>query len=114
MHEASIAQNVFDSVSARVASGEIAGRLRVVHLRIGQLTAVIPEHLRFMWEMVVKESPFEGVTLDIEEVPVRVRCRDCGHEEDLDRVNFFCSSCDASDLEILGGRELLIDAVEVE
>jgi hydrogenase nickel incorporation protein HypA/HybF len=114
MHEASIAQNVFDSVRARVESGEITGRLRIIHLRVGQLTAVIPEHLHFMWEMVVKDSPFEGVKLDIEEVSVRVRCRDCGHETDLDRVNFFCSSCDSSDLEILGGRELLIDAVEVE
>lgn len=114
MHEASIAQNIVEAIEERVLSGQIQGKICSIQVRVGRFTAVIPEHLRFMFEMATQETPLQGVTLDIEEVPIRVRCRSCENEQELDEPAFSCARCGAPNLEILGGRELLIDTVEVE
>jgi hypothetical protein len=42
------------------------------------------------------------------------RCLQCGAESALDLPPFNCQSCGASELEVVTGDELLVDAVELE
>lgn len=114
MHEATIAQNVIDSVCQLIDTGTITGRLSAVVLKVGKLTAVVPEHLQFMFGVLAEDGPLRGVRLQIEEVPIRVRCAVCGNEAEIEEVNFICSRCGSVEIAILSGRELIVDAVEVE
>ena len=114
MHEAGIAQNIATAIQQRIDSGEIAGQVRTICLQVGRLTAVIPDNLRFMFEVVTRDSPLAGVQLEIELIPVRGHCAACGADFVIDEVDFWCSACRSPRVELRSGQELSIVAVEVD
>jgi hydrogenase nickel incorporation protein HypA/HybF len=114
MHEAAVAQNIIDAVCERLEVDRIPGRVQAVCLQVGKLTAVVPDNLRFMFQVLAVETPLEGVRLEIEQVPVRLSCRACGLCFEPEDVCFICRGCSSADVEIARGRELLIEALEVE
>lgn len=113
MHEAAIAQGVIDEVLRLRDDGVWSGRLVEVRLRIGKLTAVVPEYLAFCFEAMTVDTPLEGVDLSWEDVPVQGICHACGETSQFDKIGFLCLSCGSPDVEISQGRELLIDSLEV-
>jgi len=110
MHELSIC-----SAIARVVEESAAGRrVTLIDLRIGKARQVIPDTLAACWEVLTESGPLAGSHLRIDHVAVRVRCRGCGVESELERPMFRCPACAQSDLEILSGEELSVVAIEVE
>ena len=109
MHELAITQSVVETIVERT------GRARVtaVHLVIGKVSGVVPDAVRFCFEMVAADSPVEGARLEIDEPPGRASCRGCGGEFEVEGLVLLCP-CGSADVEVLGGDELLIRAVEVE
>jgi len=77
------------------------------------LAAVVPESLRFCFDVVVKDTLLAGAQLVIEEVPVVARCKDCNAQWTIDAPVFICKTCQSGSLEILSGRELDIESIEV-
>jgi hydrogenase nickel incorporation protein HypA/HybF len=114
MHEVGIARTIIESVEERLRRGEVRGKVRAVHLRVGRMSSVVPESLRFGFEVLSKDSVLQGARLEIEEVPVRARCRACGEGVEIDEPCFLCGKCGSPDLEVLSGTELLIDSLDVE
>jgi len=113
MHEASIAQAIMGEIERQLDEGKILGRVQTVYLRIGQLTAVVTDNLRFMFEVIAKDTVFEGVELQIEDVPVRGVCRDCEAAFEIEELRFSCLQCGSGEVDIVSGRELMIEAVEI-
>ena len=113
MHEAAIAENIIRTVEDLIDRGEVAGEVKSVNLRVGRLTAVIPENLRFLFTVLAEGSALEGAELQIECVPIRCRCRPCGSEFEVSEVYFSCPQCHSPEVDIMTGRELMIEAVEV-
>ncbi len=89
-------------------------RVIALRLKIGKLTAVIPETFRFCMEIVTKDTALEGARIIIEDVPLLVKCKDCGEESQINEPSFFCPKCDSPRLEILSGRDLCLESIEVE
>ena len=114
MHEVGIAQAIIESVVARLREGGVRGRVRAVHLRVGRMSTVVPDNLRFSFGVLAKDSELRDAALEIEEVPVRALCRACGGRFEVDEPCFLCGQCGSPDLEILSGTELVIDALDVE
>ena len=56
----------------------------------------------------------EGAKIEVIEVPLRVRCLDCGRESDIDRRHIECPFCKSIRLKRLSGREFLVDSLEVD
>jgi hydrogenase nickel incorporation protein HypA/HybF len=113
VHELTLAQNIVCIVeeNARAAGSR---RVRSVHLRVGHLTGVIPESMRFCFEICARGTIAEGATLEIERVPVAIRCRDCDLESSAEDYQFQCTGCGGTNVEMIAGRELLVDEMEVE
>jgi hydrogenase nickel incorporation protein HypA/HybF len=110
MHELSIAEAV-----VAVASRHAAGRkVSKVEVKVGHLRQVVPSALEFAFELLTKGTPLEGAELQIEDVPARGRCRECGAVTECKAFPFQCARCDGFDLEIEAGEELLVDALEIE
>jgi hydrogenase nickel incorporation protein HypA/HybF len=109
----SIAMNVIEIVRDTVGKQEKAGEVRAIHLRIGKFRAVVPESLAFCFEAIVKGTPLEGALLHIDEIPVRVSCRDCGTEVEKTDPVFVCAHCGSPQLDIISGMELEIHSIEV-
>jgi hydrogenase nickel incorporation protein HypA/HybF len=108
MHELAIVQDVIETACA--ASG--GARITRVVLEIGRLTAVLPDAVRFCFDLVAEGTPVEGARLEIVETPGRARCRACAAELELERAFGRCA-CGSSELDWLSGEELAIKALEV-
>lgn len=111
MHELSIAQSVVSTV--RAALGE--RRVLAVTLRVGPLAGVVPDALRFGWDVVTHGTPLEGSRLDVERVPVEVACAACGTTGDRTTPPpWRCADCDGACAPVGDGRTLEVGSVEVE
>ena len=110
MHELSIAESV-----VRVASRHADGRrVTKVYLKVGHLRQVVPSALAFSFELVAQGTPAEGAELEMQEVPARGLCRDCGEESRLYAFPLQCGSCRSHELEMIEGEELLVESLELE
>jgi hydrogenase nickel incorporation protein HypA/HybF len=108
MHELAIAESIVDAVCER-AAGRPVHRVTV---RIGALTAVVPEAMRFCFDLAVEGTVADGAALEIERRAGAARCRDCGAEVELPDLIVLCP-CGSADLAVTAGRELQIVSMEV-
>jgi hydrogenase nickel incorporation protein HypA/HybF len=109
VHELSIAQAILEHVEARSAGQPV----RRVHVRVGHLRQVVPDSLRFSWEMVTAGTDLDGAELVVEEVPAVVQCRACGASTTLTLPVLACSSCEGHDVELQSGEELDLGWLDV-
>ena len=109
MHELSLASAVIDTVE-RHADGR---RVTAVFLQVGHLRQVVPASVAFYFEHVARGTVCEGARLEQELVPARLRCR-CGHEWEVDGIDFRCAACGAADATVVSGEEFLVESIDVE
>lgn len=108
MHELSITQSLLDAVVGRTGERQVTG----VRVQVGRLSGVLPDAMRFCFELVTDGTPLAGAELRIDEPEGRGRCRDCGQDFTLADLVPLCP-CGSADVEITGGRELAVTSVEV-
>jgi len=108
MHELSITQSVVDAVCERAAGRPV----RTVSVRVGVLTAVVADSMRFCFDLITEGTVAEGASLEIDQPPGSGRCRDCGTEFALTDLVLLCP-CGSADVEITSGRELQIISMKV-
>jgi len=109
MHELGISRNIV-AIAAEAAAGR---RVRRVTLEIGRLSGVVPEALRFSFDVAAHGTPLEGAALEIREIEGRARCRACSSEFALPSLLTACA-CGSRRLEHLAGEELNVKTLELE
>ena len=109
MHELSLTQSIIEAVAEKTGGAEVT----VVRLRIGKLSGVVVDSIRFCFELVAAGTPVAGARLDIEEPSGRGRCRDCATEFAVNDPIVLCPGCGSADVAVLAGRDLTIISVEV-
>ncbi|OLT16426.1 hypothetical protein BJF78_14160 [Pseudonocardia sp. CNS-139] len=65
MHELSITQSVVSAVAERLPDAQV----RRVRLEIGQLSGLVPDAVRFCFDLVAEGTVCEGAELEIDERP---------------------------------------------
>lgn len=88
-------------------------KIERVNLKIGKLSTVVPDSLKFCFNIAIRDTPLSGAELRIEEIPVTARCNACKNEWTITEAAFSCPSCDNGDIRILSGQELNIESIEV-
>jgi hydrogenase nickel incorporation protein HypA/HybF len=113
MHEMSIAQNLIEIIEEEMGKHG-AKSLRSVRLHIGQLSAVVPEALSFCFEVITEGTALQGARLDMEIIPLKGHCPECGAEFEIEDYAFVCPSCGSTRIETASGQELSIVELEVD
>lgn len=108
MHELAITQSVVDAVVARMSDTRIAS----VQLEIGKLSGIVPDSVRFCFDLIAEGTTLQGARLDIIEPPGRAHCAQCGLRFDIDDPILLCP-CGSANVRVLAGQELRIRSVEV-
>ena len=108
MHELGIVQQVLEIAAERSGGAKVT---RLV-LEIGRLSMVMPDAVRFAWDVATPDTVAEGARLEIIETPGLARCRGCGAEVPLEKPFGRCG-CGGTDLDWLRGDELRIREMEV-
>jgi hydrogenase nickel incorporation protein HypA/HybF len=113
MHEMGLATEIVRIVTESIPLEMADPKVERVNLKVGKLAAVVPQSLQFCFEIAAREGPAEGAELHIEEIGVSARCNDCAHRWDIDAPAFQCPKCNSGSIEMLSGRELDIESIEL-
>lgn len=114
MHELGIMTGVMDAVT-KSAHDAGADKVLKVTLSVGEMTECIQDALEFAFEALTEDDPFvRDAELTINMIKPKSRCLECGAEFEHDRFHMFCPECDSFATELLVGRELQIDSIEVD
>lgn len=110
MHELSIAAAI-----AEIAERQAAGRRVVgVEVKVGHLRQVVPESLRFAFELLSEGTALAGARIAIEQVPARGRCRRCDAESPIEGFPLRCWRCGGIEVDVTAGEELVVESIEIE
>jgi hydrogenase nickel incorporation protein HypA/HybF len=109
VHELSICDAIV-STTMHHAEGKAVTQVTV---RIGHLRQVVPDALRFGWELLTEPTNLKGAELVIEQVPATVSCTECGEETRLDMPILACGSCGSFEVKLLSGEEFLIVSMDI-
>jgi len=113
MHEIRIAEDL-SKIVIDVAVERKLRKVTKVNISFGELVQIVPEIFEFAFREAVRDSVAQEALLDIEVVPVRMKCIECGTGFRVEDNNFKCAKCGSTDLEILNGKELFIKSLEGE
>jgi len=113
MHEMGIANSILDGVAAELRRRP-ASRAVKVGVRIGELAGVDPDALHFAFEALTIDTPLAGLTLEVQYVPPRSRCRDCHREFDVRNYELLCPACGSLGADRISGDELEFMYLEIE
>ena len=113
MHELSIALSLVEGVQ-ETAAREGIQRVTAVHVRVGALSGIAPDALRFSWELATAGTVAADSALRIEDVPLVVFCERCAAERAPRAASgLVCPDCGSACPSIVRGRELQLVAMEV-
>jgi hydrogenase nickel incorporation protein HypA/HybF len=113
MHELAITQSIFDIVLQKAKQAKTK-KVRQINLVIGDMTGVVGDSVQFYVDILSKGTVVAGATVVIISVPAQVKCRTCGKIAELKPFDFTCPYCGGISLEVVGGKELFVESIEVE
>ena len=113
MHELSIVESLLN-LALENAQKANARRIVSIHLVVGNYTGVEEDAVNFYFVFLSKDTIAAGARITYTHVPGQLRCRDCDVLFPLQNHNYQCPKCKGSRVEIVGGRELYIENMEVE
>jgi len=113
MHELSIAESIID-LAVEEAKKRNSSAVVTIKLRLGEFTGVVREALDFGFEVARRGTLAETAVLEIEVVPLKSRCPECGLVgRPIDDFCFLCTAC-GRPVEIISGREMQVEYLELE
>jgi len=113
MHELSIVASLFEILEEK-AKEQKAKKVTSVKVKVGALSGVVPEFLKTAFDVYKKDTIADEAELKIEEVPLKVKCQQCGAEIIKNDFVFLCEKCASRELKTLAGTELLLEKIEME
>lgn len=113
MHEIKIAEDL-SLIVLETANKEKLRKVTRVNISFGQLVQIVPDIFRFAFSETVKSSVAENAEVNIEIVPVKLKCMVCGDDFNINENLFACNKCGSTDVGIIQGKELFIKSIEGE
>lgn len=113
MHELGIMTGVMEAVGA-TARDVGADKVFKIRLKIGVMTEVVEDALQFAFEALSANTISEGAELEIVTVQPKSKCLECLAEYEHDRFHRTCPECGSFASELIAGREMQIDSIEVD
>jgi len=111
MHEMSIAASMLEAVQAE--SARHGAHVLAVGVKIGELSGVDSESLRFCFDALVQDSELAPLSLNIEQLPWRNRCRQCARDFAVEDYRTECPQCGSAETELASGKELEFAYMEI-
>ncbi|HWQ75040.1 MAG TPA: hydrogenase maturation nickel metallochaperone HypA [Syntrophomonas sp.] len=115
MHELSIMKNILEIVLKYGEKAE-AKKISRINLNIGSFMEFVPRYAQLYFDMISQNTIAEKAEIHIETIPAKIKCNSCGHETEIDIKHLLkaCNQCRSEQIELISGRELQIDSIEIE
>jgi len=108
-HEVGIAQDILHKVLHEAQRSGLK-KVRKASVRIGETLLAHPDEVKHSFSAVSQGTAASGAELEIAISPLRAKCSSCGR--DFEAEGMRCPFCKSGDVEMISGRELLVETVE--
>ena len=110
MHEIYLVKNIFDRIQEEFP--EKYEDVSSVHLKVGLLSNVQPILIQNAYKAYVMECPqFYNTKLEVEVLPILIKCEKCGETTEVKQNKFVCGHCGNPTRNIIQGEELYINEI---
>ncbi|MBT3197792.1 MAG: hydrogenase maturation nickel metallochaperone HypA [Gammaproteobacteria bacterium] len=113
MHELSVCQSILSQVET-VAEENSATTVSLIHLQIGPLSGVEVPLLKNAWTIARADTLASEAELEIEEMPITIRCSQCGQVSRAKVNRMICGQCGEWRTQLISGDEMLLRSIELE
>jgi hydrogenase nickel incorporation protein HypA/HybF len=113
MHEVSLMEQAL-ALAEDYARQNGAAQIRSLTLTVGEQSGVVPEALRFAFEVVAADTLAQGAELIIRSAPVVCHCQPCDQSFQPQSWVYRCPHCGALSSEVISGKELELTSLEIE
>ncbi len=101
------------SMALERAEKDNAKKIIGMKLVVGELTGVEKDAVNFYFGFMAKGTLAEGASIEYEYIKPQLRCRACNIIFPREGLSFECPKCNKKAIEIVGGRELYIESMEI-
>ena len=113
MHELAICQALMNQVESIAAERNARSVVSIV-VGMGPLSGVEAQLLKHAYPVASAGTIAEGARLVVENLPVRIKCTQCGNESDALPNKLVCKACGDWRTTLISGDELILMRVELE
>jgi hydrogenase nickel insertion protein HypA len=113
MDEISICRELLSHVEALARAHGAAAARRIV-IGLGPLSEIEPRRLLQAFSLLCRRTPAEHARLDVEALPLRTRCGECGIELGGPGGGQLCPHCGQSRSVLMNGEDLKLKLVELD
>ena len=75
---------------------------------------MVDRAVQFYFDFLSRGTAAEGASLVFKVIPTTAKCRNCHGKFKLGEFDWTCPHCQSNNIEIIGGKELFVESIEVE
>jgi hydrogenase nickel incorporation protein HypA/HybF len=113
MHELSVCQALIGQV-AQIARTNHASTVTDIYVDVGPLSGVEHPLMRNAFPLAAAGTVANNAVLHLQTMPIRVCCKECGAESEVEVNRLTCQSCGDWRTNLISGDELLLQRVVLE
>ena len=113
MHELAVTQGLL-KICLEEGKKHNVKSIKEIKIQVGELTDLVPSCISYYFNIVAKDTIAENTKINIEKIPVSIRCNKCNYKGEIGRNNYVCPKCKGNIYEITKGREFYLDTMEVD
>ena len=112
MHEVAIAQEIIEIVKGYLPKTNNVS-VKSIKVDLGDFSNIMPDALKFGFEVLIQDSELKGALLELNHIPLKIRCNSCGTESELEEPFFYCPKCSSGSVVIITGTEMRVVEIEL-
>ena len=113
MHELEITRSLV-SIALEEAKKANAQKLTSVSVVLGEMCGAVDQSVEFYFELMMKNTIGEGAKINFRKVPMVAKCCKCGNTVNPKDIFWECDKCHSMEIEMISGKELYIESIEVD
>ena len=109
----SVATGVVNVLSTKM--GQLAPcKLIALELAVGKFSGIEEHSLRFALDTLLAGQGYADVQLRFHDSPAVFKCTACDWQGQIETFTLLCPQCQANDLDIINGQDVILERIEVE
>jgi hydrogenase nickel incorporation protein HypA/HybF len=112
MHDLTFCQEILTALAGKSKKLRGNTKLKAVNVSISPLSHVTPETLTETFAVMVKDTPFRGIKLNIATLHLGIKCESCKKGFMVDKPTFECPQCHSQALNLIYQKEFIVDSIE--
>ena len=114
MHELPVTHDILEIVLKHAHRSHVT-KVYKVYLEIGAMSDLEQEWIQRYFDTISRGSVAEGAQIEVQKIPCRFLCNQCGEMFVTDMYSdedISCPSCGAADAEMISGAEYTVKSME--